>query len=49
MKFLALVKSSEKYRAEGPPPALLEAMGRLGDTQGELQSRGAGEQQEVHR
>ena len=28
MKFLALVKSSEKYRTEGPPPALMEAMGR---------------------
>lgn len=29
MKFLALVKSSEKYRTEGPPPALLEAMGKF--------------------
>ena len=29
MKFLALVKSSEKYRTEGPPPALMEAMGRF--------------------
>ena len=28
MKFLALVKSSEKYRTEGPPPALMEAMGK---------------------
>jgi hypothetical protein len=29
MKFLALVKSSEKQRADGPPPALMEAMGRF--------------------
>ena len=29
MKFLALVKSSEKQRVEGPPPALMEAMGRF--------------------
>jgi hypothetical protein len=28
MKFLALVKSSEKYRTAGPPQALMEAMGR---------------------
>jgi hypothetical protein len=28
MKFLALVKSSEKYRTAGPPPALMEAMGK---------------------
>jgi hypothetical protein len=27
MKFLTMIKASEKYRAEGPPPALLEAMG----------------------
>lgn len=29
MKFLTMVKASEKYRAEGPPPGLLEAMGKF--------------------
>ena len=29
MKYLVMVKASEKYRAEGPPPALLEAMGKF--------------------
>jgi hypothetical protein len=29
MKFLTFVKSSEKYRASGPPPALMEAMGKF--------------------
>jgi hypothetical protein len=29
MKFLTFIKSSEKYRAEGPPPALMEAMGKF--------------------
>jgi hypothetical protein len=29
MKFLALVKSSEKSRVAGPPPALMEAMGKF--------------------
>ncbi len=27
MKYLMMVKANEKYRGEGPPPALLEAMG----------------------
>ena len=29
MKFLMMIKSNEKYRAEGPPPALMEAMGKF--------------------
>lgn len=29
MKYLMLLKASEKYRADGPPPALLEAMGKF--------------------
>lgn len=29
MKYLMMVKASEKYRNEGPPPGLLEAMGRF--------------------
>ena len=29
MKFLTMIKSSEKAPAEGPPPALLEAMGKF--------------------
>jgi hypothetical protein len=29
MKFLSFIKASEKYRAEGPPPALMEAMGKF--------------------
>ncbi len=29
MKFLMMLKASEKYRDEGPPPALLEGMGKF--------------------
>ena len=29
MKYLAFIRHSEKYRESGPPPALLEAMGRF--------------------
>jgi len=29
MKYLMLLKASEKYRANGPPAALLEAMGKF--------------------
>ena len=29
MKYLMMVKASEKYRAGGPPPALLDAMGKF--------------------
>ncbi|MEP6731453.1 MAG: YciI family protein [bacterium] len=29
MKYLMLLKASEKYRLEGPPPGLLEAMGKF--------------------
>ncbi|MEP6491329.1 MAG: YciI family protein [bacterium] len=29
MKFLMMVKADEKYRAEGPPKALLDAMGEF--------------------
>ena len=29
MKYLSFVRSSEKYREAQPPPALMEAMGRL--------------------
>jgi hypothetical protein len=36
MKFLGFIKADEKYRVEGPPPALLEAMGKF--VQDSLQS-----------
>ena len=29
MKYLSFVRSAEKYRESQPPPALMEAMGRL--------------------
>ena len=29
MKYLMMIKTSEKYRKEGPPPALMEAMGKF--------------------
>jgi hypothetical protein len=29
MKYLTFIKHSEKYRESGPPPALLEAMGKF--------------------
>ena len=29
MKFLMMVKANEKYRGDGPPPALLDAMGKF--------------------
>jgi hypothetical protein len=29
MKFLMLLKASEKYREQGPPPELMEAMGKF--------------------
>lgn len=29
MKYLALIRHSESYREAGPPPALMEAMGRF--------------------
>ena len=29
MKYLAFIRHSEKYREAGPPPALMEAMGRF--------------------
>ncbi len=36
MKFLGFIKADEKYRTQGPPPALLEAMGSF--VQGSMQS-----------
>ena len=29
MKFLGFIKADEKYRRQGPPPALMEAMGKF--------------------
>jgi hypothetical protein len=29
MKFLTFIKMDEKYRTQGPPPALMEAMGKF--------------------
>lgn len=36
MKFLGFIKADEKYRRQGPPPALMEAMGKF--VQDSLQS-----------
>jgi len=36
MKFLGFIKADEKYRKQGPPPALMEAMGKF--VQDSLQS-----------
>ncbi len=29
MKFLGFIKADESYRHQGPPPALMEAMGKF--------------------